>query len=98
MRTRNFTLESADPAEIRALAEPPADVGDTVAAILADVRERGDEAVRELTRRYDGEVAALRVPQEELDAALAGLDPEVRVGLDAAIANVRARCGGRAGG
>ena len=89
MRAKRFTLESANPAEIRALAERPADVGSTVAAILADVRERGDEAVRELTRRYDGEVADLRVTPEELDAALAGLDPEVRVGLDAAIANVR---------
>jgi len=89
VRAKNFTLESADPAQIRALAERPADVGSTVAAILADVRERGDEAVRELTRRYDGEVAALRVTPDDVDAALAGLDAEVRAGLDTAIANVR---------
>jgi len=89
VRARSFTLESTDPGQVRALAQRPADVGSTVAAILADVRKRGDEAVLELTRRFDGEVARPRVTPEELDAALAGLDSGVRVGLDTAIANVR---------
>ena len=90
MRARSFTLESADPAEIRALAERPAGVASDVAEILADVRERGDDAVRELTRRFDGDVGtSFAIAPDELDGALAGLDPEVRVGLDTAIANVR---------
>ena len=76
---------------MRALAERPADVVSTVAAILADVRERGDDAVLELTRRFDSEAAPaqMRVSTDQLEAALAGLDPEVRVGLDTAITNVR---------
>ena len=80
-----------DPGQVRALAERPPDVASTVAKILADVRERGDDAVLELTRRFGSEAAPaqMRVSPEQLEAALAGLDPEVRVGLDTAITNVR---------
>ena len=89
MRASHLTLQEADPARIRSLAETPPDLAATVAAIIADVRARGDDAVLELTRRFDGEVEDLRVPPDALDAALAGLDPEVRRGLDTAIGNVR---------
>ena len=91
MRASRFTSESTDPREVRALAERPADVASTVTAILTDVRERGDDAVLELTRRFDSEAAPaqMRVSPDQLEAALAGLDPEVRVGLDTAITNVR---------
>ena len=91
MRARNFTFESVDAAQVRALADRPADVASTVAAILADVRERGDDAVLELTRRFDSDAAPaqMRVLPDRLEAALGGLDPEVRVGLDTAITNVR---------
>jgi histidinol dehydrogenase len=66
-------------------------VASTVTAILTDVRERGDDAVLEMTRRFDSEAAPaqMRVSPDQLEAALAGLDPEVRVGLDTAITNVR---------
>jgi len=76
---------------VRALAEPPPDVAATVAEILADVLHRGDDAVLELTRRFDSEAAPAqtRVPPDHLEEALVGLDPEVRVGLDTAITNVR---------
>lgn len=91
MRASRFTSESTDPGQVRALAQRPPDVATTVAAILADVRERGDDAVLELTRRFDTDAAPaqMRVPPEQLKAALTGLDPEVRVGLDTAITNVR---------
>ena len=96
MRPNHFTLESADAGHVRAVAEAmralseqPGDVSATVAGILAGVREGGDEAVLELTRRFDGDVAELRVPPAALDEALAALDPEVRLGLDTAVANVR---------
>jgi histidinol dehydrogenase len=96
VRANHFTLETTDAGHVRAVAEAmralseqPGEVSGTVAGILADVRERGDEAVLELTRRFDGEVARLRVPPEALDEALVALDPQVRLGLDTAIANVR---------
>jgi histidinol dehydrogenase len=60
-----------------------------VAPILAAVRERGDAAVVEFEARFGGG-GALRVPQEELGAALEALDPAVRAGLKRAAANVRA--------
>ena len=42
-----------------------------------DVKHRGAEAVREYTARFDGvDLATTRVPQEALDDALAGLDPD----------------------
>ena len=44
-------------ASARSPSRPPTSRS-TVAEILADVRERGDDAVLELTRRFDGEVAA----------------------------------------
>jgi histidinol dehydrogenase len=95
VRARHFSvepgLEHATAEAVRALAEPPPDVAATVAEILAEVLHRGDDAVLELTRRFDSEAAPAetRVPAEQLEEALAGLDPEVRVGLDTAITNVR---------
>jgi histidinol dehydrogenase len=91
VRAERFDLASTDAAQVRSLAERPPDVVETVASILADVRARGDEAVLELTRRFDSDAAPreLRVAPAHLEAALAGLDPEVRVGLDTAITNVR---------
>ena len=48
----------------------------TVREILADVRARGDDAVRDLTERFDGtRPDALRVPMEALTAARDGIDP-----------------------
>ncbi|MDA8032973.1 MAG: histidinol dehydrogenase [Actinomycetota bacterium] len=53
-----------------------------VREILADVRRRGDEAVRELTARFDHvELDELRVPTEALEAAVASIPGELRVAL-----------------
>jgi histidinol dehydrogenase len=61
-----------------------------VKEILADVRERGDEAVRDFTERFDGvRPAALRVPPEAIASALADLDPELRSALEAAADGIR---------
>lgn len=56
-----------------------------VQAILADVRERGDAAVRELTERFDGAaLGELRVNEEELRAAPWMIDRDLRKALEAA--------------
>lgn len=74
-----------------AAKEPP--VAD-VKAILADVRARGDAAVRECTARFDGvpldRLDELRVPQAEIDAALAAISPLLREALEVARANILA--------
>ena len=55
---------------------------EAVKSILADVRERGDAAVRELTERFDRVVLDdLRVPSAANQAALDGLDGDLRSAL-----------------
>jgi histidinol dehydrogenase len=82
-----------DPA--RALAAP-ADDGSTDAAleivrgIIADVRARGDEALRDLTLRFDGcEIDGLEVPAAELQAAFDTASPALRAALDVAATRIR---------
>jgi histidinol dehydrogenase len=61
-----------------------------VKEILADVRARGDEAVRDLTERFDAvRPEALRVPAPALDDALAAIDADLRAALEAAAAGIR---------
>jgi histidinol dehydrogenase len=70
----------------QAATEPPVAA---VQALLAEVRERGDEARYDLTERFDGvRPGHLRVPPAELEAALAALPPLLREALEAAKANV----------
>ena len=58
--------------------------------LCEDVKRRGAEAVREYTARFDGvDLATTRVPSQALDAALAGLDPQVRQALQEAIRRTR---------
>jgi histidinol dehydrogenase len=67
-----------------------AGVAEDVAAILAAVRARGDNALRELTRKLDGAtVQELRVSDEELAAANTELDQASIAAIDLASANVR---------
>lgn len=62
---------------------------DAVRAILQQVREGGDEAVRRLTERFDGvRVDELAVPAAARSAALAAVGPELRAALEAAAANI----------
>jgi histidinol dehydrogenase len=62
-----------------------------VQAILADVRARGDEAVRDLTETFDGtRPGDLRVPPAELAAALERIPAALREALTVAAANIRA--------
>ncbi len=74
-------------------SETDAAIEARVAAILADVRERGDAAVLEYTSRFDGleaaSVAALEIGRAELLAALGAITPAQRHALEAAAARVR---------
>jgi histidinol dehydrogenase len=80
-------------ADVRGLVPPARDVEGEVRAILEQVRNGGDAAVRELTERFDhAELAPedVAVPPAEIDNAVAALEPGVLAGLRAAIANVKA--------
>ena len=73
--------------------ESDADVSADVAAIIAAVRARGDAAVAELTVKFDRvdlAVQGWRIPASALDAALDGLDPDLRAALDMAATRIRA--------
>jgi histidinol dehydrogenase len=62
-----------------------------VQSILADVRRRGDAAVREYTERFDNvALDDLRVPQAELERAHADTPPLLREALEAANDNIAA--------
>src|SRR5437764_4854386 len=75
--------------DLRALLPRP-DLGGTapveaVREILAEVKKRGDAALREYTQRFDGAVVdELRVDRNELDRALSDLPPLLREALDSA--------------
>jgi histidinol dehydrogenase len=61
-----------------------------VGGIIDDVRNRGDEAVLEYTRRFDGvEVSELRISEDALRQSAARVEPQVVTALREAIANVR---------
>jgi histidinol dehydrogenase len=76
------------------LARPEADVEavrDSVRAIIADVRARGDAALRELTERFDGAgIDELRVADETMHAALDAVEPDVRAALEYAAGEITA--------
>ena len=62
-----------------------------VQSIIAAVRERGDDALREFTERFDGaNPDSLTVTAADIAEAAARTPPEVRDALTAAVANVEA--------
>ena len=63
----------------------------TVAAeLIDDVKEHGAAALAEQAERFDGGApASVRVPQTEIDAAVANLPADVRAALEEAIERVR---------
>lgn len=66
------------------------DVASIVKNIIDDVRARGDEAVLDLTEKFDGvRPSPLRVSQEEIDEAYGLIDPEFRRILEEAAENIR---------
>ena len=68
-----------------------ANVTDTVAAIIADVRQNGDAALLAYNARFDrAEGVALEVTAEELDAACGRVDPELVKVMELAAENIRA--------
>ena len=69
---------------------PTVNVEETVAEIIRNVRERGDEALREYTKKFDhAEPESLTVTPEEMEEALASTDPDFLRILEKAAANIR---------
>jgi histidinol dehydrogenase len=75
----------------RRTAALPDAVEASARSIVAEVRARGDEAVRDFTERFEGRrLATLEIPRAEWHSAAAGIDPRVRAALERAAARIRA--------
>ncbi|MCA1740740.1 MAG: histidinol dehydrogenase, partial [Actinobacteria bacterium] len=85
----------ADPGDIVARLRRPGGflsekVRDAARRIVADVRERGDEALLEYTERFDGvRPTPIRVPIGEMRKAREALSLEIEESFGVAIENVR---------
>jgi histidinol dehydrogenase len=93
LSTNDADFEASFKARLHWSAETDAQVEQAVANILADVQQRGDEAVIEYTRRFDAldapSMKQLELTQAELKAAFDGLPAAQRSALQAAAARVR---------
>ena len=87
-------IRDLSPATVaRLLARTPSDdveLATAVSAILADVKARGDTALREMAARFDRvSLDALEVPRRAWQDAATALDARVRAALERAAANIR---------
>ena len=67
--------------------EQSVDVNEAVAAIIDDVRQRGDDALIALTEKYDRQTLnaeTLRIGDDEIDAAMQACAPETKAALELA--------------
>ena len=94
---RLATADADFPAAFAALLgqarETTENVGEAVAAIVADVRARGDAALIDYTARFDRlslTPERLRVGAAEIDAAVASVPAELLAALDLAAARIEA--------
>ncbi len=86
-------FETRFTALLGAKREDSADVDDTVAAIIADIRARGDAALIELTAKFDRVALSpqtLRFSSAEIDALVAEVPDAERAALDLAAERIRA--------
>ena len=88
-------LASLDAPTRRAIVDRSSTTDGTVrersAALIAQVRERGDDALFQFARDFDRvTLTSLEVPRSAWDAALASLDPALRVSLERAARNIAA--------
>ena len=96
MAIRLDATDSTFEAAFRDLLAMKREVSDDVDAIvrdiIADVRSRGDDALYDYTAkfdRFDARAKGLRISAEEIDAAVAKVDPEVMKALELAAERIR---------
>lgn len=94
MRTIDLRRQGLSRTELlRLVPRAAVDTGtamERVRPLVDDVRDRGEEALREQARDFDGvEGHALRVPAQRIAASLESCPPRVREALEALIAKLR---------
>ena len=93
LSTQQPDFEARFAAFLNAARDTEAAVSGPVAAILADVRARGDAAVIAATARFDRLTltpATLRIPAAEIAAAVAAVPPALAAALDLAATRIEA--------
>ena len=93
LNTSQPDFESRFAEMLSAKREDSADVNDVVAAIIKDVRQRGDAALCDLTRRFDRldlTPDRLRLSADEIAAQIAHVTPQDRTALTLAAERIRA--------
>ena len=91
LSTTDAGFDAAFDTLVDARRESDADVARDVAAIIADVRSRGDAAVAELTARFDKvdlDSTGWTIGREECAAARAGLPAHLREAIELAAARI----------
>ncbi|MFU8898891.1 MAG: histidinol dehydrogenase [Roseinatronobacter sp.] len=91
--SRDASFNAGFAALLGAKREDAVDVDDTVAAIIADVRARGDAAVIDLTLKFDRlqlTPDTLAFSEDEIDAECARVPEHERAALELAAARIRA--------
>ena len=87
---RMYQYGEVSPEEIFARGENQVDVSEAVFRIIAQVRRRGDAALVDYAREFDkAEITALEVSRQEMEAAVAALDPYFRKVLEEAAEHIR---------
>ena len=95
MRILNLTEETGKDIQSQLLKRSPSSYGryeESVAAIVADVKAKGDEAVFAYTAQFDKvEINAdtIRVTQDEIDEAYRQVDPQLLDVIRKALVNIR---------
>lgn len=91
LRGRHLDWNELRAAMPRQAASSVAEAEDSVRSIIEDVRSRGAQALRDLAFTFDGvDQHRIRVAPEQIERAVAELDPAVRHGLESAIERTRA--------
>jgi histidinol dehydrogenase len=93
LATASPDFQSGFAALLSQARETTEDVGQSVAAIIAEIRARGDAALLDYTARFDRlHVTAdrLRVAPSEIDAAVARIPNDLAVALDVAATRIEA--------
>ena len=76
--------------EIFSRSSSSKDVSGVVSSIIKDVQEKGDEALREYTKKLDGaDIFEIEVSKEEIKAAADSMDIEFMRVLEKAASNIR---------
>lgn len=92
LATSDAGFDAAFDALVNARRESDADVSADVTTIITDVRRNGDEAVSRLTQKFDGhdlDFNGWQVSPLDCEAALDGLDPNLRIALELAALRIR---------